>query len=496
MSNNVFELNGQSLSWQDIVSVARHHYQVCLSDKVWQKLAESRSIVDEIVWKKQKTYGVNTGLGALSDVVLSPDQLSKMSFNTIHSHACGVGALLSEEQTRAIMCAAVANFSKGKSGISPDIVKQLIEFLNKDITPCVPSNGSVGYLTHMAHISLAMIGVGDVWCQSEKMPASVALTNSGLKRIALGAKDGLSLVNGTPCMTGLTALALEDTRIIFDWADSISAMTFEALKGQTAALDEEVLALKGSKGVALVGKRLRTLLSGSKRIQDSEGIRTQDALSIRSIPQVHGTCRDMWENAEKLVNIELNAATDNPLILGTKDNWRVVSQANPHGESVAMAADSLAIALCEMGTICERRADRLINPLVSGLPAFLVSQPGVNSGMMIAQYTAASLCADNKMLSQPAVLDNYVTSALQEDHLSMGTRAAVKLQQVIINTRQILAIEYLFAAQAFDLIGLSEISEGTKSYWQYLRKVIPVWNEDRWMAPDLEKASQIITRSY
>lgn len=494
MAAKVCEFAGQPIGWQEIEAVARHHYTLSLSEPLWQGIAESRAIVDDIVRQQRKTYGINTGLGALSEVTLSHDQLATMSYNTLHSHACGVGDLLSIEQTRAIMCAAVANFSKGKSGIAPEIVRQLMDFLNRAITPCVPANGSVGYLTHMAQIGLALIGVGEVWYQGERQLAADVLAKVGLVPVALGAKDGLSLVNGTPCMTGLTALALADAQQLFDWADIISAMSFEALKGQMDAFDSEVLALKASDGVALVGTRLRALLADSPRLSEHKGWRTQDALSLRSIPQVHGACRDVFHYAQQLVDGELNAATDNPLILGTRQNWRVVSQANPHGESVAMAADMLAVALCEMGTISERRADRLINPLVSELPAFLVAQPGVNSGMMIAQYTAASLCADNKMLAQPAVLDNFVTSALQEDHLSMGTRAAVKLQQVATNTRQILSIEYLFAAQAFDLIGDEQLAGPTRAYWQSLRAQIPMWREDRWMAPDLDKARQLLTQ--
>jgi histidine ammonia-lyase len=232
--------------------------------------------------------------------------------------------------------------------------------------------------------------------------------------------------------------------------DVLGAMSFEALRGQIAAFDEEILALKPHPGMQRVGANLRALLHGSEVIAASKGIRTQDALSIRSIPQVHGACRDQMAHAERQIETELNGTTDNPLLLGTPDNFRVMSQANPHGESVAMAADMLAIAIAELGGIAERRIDRLINPLVSGLPPFLVSEPGVNSGMMIAQYVAASLCAENRQLAQPCVVDNYVTSALQEDHLSLGTGAALRLHKLLANVNQILAIEYLLAAQAFE----------------------------------------------
>lgn len=298
----------------------------------------------------------------------------------------------------------------------------------------------------MAHIGLALMGVGDVLWQGRTWSAAEVLSQLNLQPIAPGAKEGLSLVNGTPCMTGLACLALDDAERLMNWADVTGAMS-GALRGQLVAFDAEILALKASPGIQTSGQRLRELLAGSRLLAESEGLRTQDALSLRSMPQVHGACRDQFSHAQTQINIELNACTDNPLILGTLEQWRVVSQAHPHGESVAMACDLLAIAMAELGAIAERRLDRLVNPLVSGLPAFLVARPGVNSGMMIAQYVAASLCAENKQLAQPAVLDNFVTSALQEDHLSLGTSAALKLQRLLGNLYQILGIEYLLAAQ-------------------------------------------------
>jgi len=241
-----------------------------------------------------------------------------------------------------------------------------------------------------------------------------------------------------------------------------------------------------------VGINLRALLDGSEVIASSKGLRTQDALSIRSIPQIHGAARDQVEHATRQIETELNGATDNPLVLGTPDNYRVVSQANPHGQSVALAADMLAIAMAEIGSVAERRLDRLINPHVSGLPAFLVSNPGVNSGMMIVQYVAASLCGQNRQLAQPAVLDNFVTSGLQEDHLSMGTNAALKLHQVLANVTQILAIEYLLAAQAFEFLKDQRFGAGTDRAWRLLREVVPAYEQDRWLAPDIAAAAQLL----
>ncbi|EPL04604.1 histidine ammonia-lyase [Pseudomonas sp. CF161] len=480
------------LRWQDVVAVARQGAQLVLSEQAWARVENAQAIVQRIVASGERAYGVSTGLGALCNVSLEGEQLSQLSRNTLLSHACGVGPVLSDEQTRAILCAAIINFSQGKSGVQRPVVEALLNLLNRGITPQVPSQGSVGYLTHMAHISITLLGVGQVSYRGQVVAAAQALAAEGLQPVQLGAKDGLCLVNGTPCMTGLSCLALADATRLLQWADVIGAMSFEALRGQIAAFDAEIIALKPHPGMQQVATNLRSLLEGSEVIANSLGIRTQDALSIRSIPQVHGAARDQLAHATRQIETELNAATDNPLLLGTPDNYRVMSQANPHGQSVAMAADLLAIAMAEIGSIAERRLDRLINPHVSGLPAFLVSNPGVNSGMMIVQYVAASLCAENRQLAQPAVLDNYVTSGLQEDHLSLGTNAALKLHRALANCRQILAIEYLLAAQAFEFLKPQGFGQGTGRAWKLLRERVPAYDQDRWLAPDIASAASML----
>jgi len=478
--------------WQDVVAVARHGAQLVLSDAAWTRIDNAQAIVRQIVASGERAYGVNTGLGALCNVSLEGEQLSRLSRNTLLSHACGVGAPLADEQTRAIICAALLNYSQGKSGIHRQVVEALLALLNRGITPQVPAQGSVGYLTHMAHVGVALLGVGQVSYGGQVVSAQQALDEEGLKPVTLGAKDGLCLVNGTPCMTGLSCLAIADAERLTQWADVIGAMTFEALRGQLDAFDETILALKPHPGMQIVGSNLRSLLAGSEVLASSQGIRTQDALSIRSIPQVHGATRDQLAHAIRQIETELNSVTDNPLLLGTPDAYRVVSQANPHGQSVAMAADLLCMAVAELGSIAERRLDRLINPMVSGLPAFLVSQPGVNSGMMIVQYVAASLCAENRQMAQPAVVDNYVTSGLQEDHLSLGTSAALKLHKVLANATQILAIEYLLAAQAFEFLKAQRFGVGTNIAWQLLRERVPAYDEDRWLAPDIASSAALI----
>lgn len=478
--------------WQDIAAVARHGARLELAPQVWARIDNAQAIVRRIVDSGERAYGVNTGLGALCNVSLQGEQLSALSRNTLLSHACGVGPALPDEQTRAIICAAIVNYSHGKSGLQRSVVEALLALLEQGITPQVPSQGSVGYLTHMAHIGVGLLGVGKVSYRGRLVEAAEALADAGLAPVQLGAKDGLCLVNGTPCMTGLASLALDDASRLLQWADVIGAMSFEALRGQIAAFDAEIIALKPHPGMQLVGENLRALLDGSEVIASSKGIRTQDALSIRSIPQVHGAARDQLAHVVRQVEAELNGANDNPLLLGTPDDFRVVSQANPHGQSVALAADLLAIAMAEIGSIAERRLDRLVNPHVSGLPAFLVSNPGVNSGMMIAQYVAASLCGQNRQLAQPAVLDNFVTSGLQEDHLSMGTNAALKLHQVLENCTQILAIEYLLAAQAFEFLKEQRFGAGTDAAWRLLRESVPAYLQDRWLAPDIASTAALL----
>ncbi|PVZ20667.1 histidine ammonia-lyase [Pseudomonas sp. URIL14HWK12:I9] len=481
-----------SLNWREVVLVARDGATLELSEQTWQRIENARAIVDGLVARGERAYGISTGLGALCDVLLEGPQLASLSRNTLLSHACGVGEPLSDEQTRAIICVAINNYAHGFSGISPGVVRALLALLNLGITPLVPRDGSVGYLTHMAHVGVALLGLGEVRWGGRILSASDALQTAQLPPLVLGAKDGLSLVNGTPCMTGLTCLALADACNLVEWADCIGAMSFEALGGQIDAFDAQVLALKPHPGMQKVGDNLRALLANSEVVAGFKGIRTQDALSIRSIPQVHGACRDQLEHAWRQVDLELGSATDNPLVLSTPEGYRVVSQANPHGESVAMAADLLAIAMVELGGIAERRLDRLVNPLVSGLPPFLVAHPGVNSGMMIAQYVAASHAGQNRQLAQPAVVDNFVTSALQEDHLSMGTGAALKLMQVIENTTRILAIEYLLAAQAFEFLKARRFGDGTAQAWQRLRAVVPPYEQDRWLAPDISMAVEVL----
>ena len=484
-------LDQRPLDWREVAQVARGA-SLRLSEAARERLHAARRIVDRVVADGVRAYGINTGLGALCEEILDPASLSALSLNTLKSHACGVGAPLEDELVRAIMCAQVANYSHGKSGITPALVEALVRLLNLDLIPVVPARGSVGYLTHMAHIGLPLAGLWQLRANGVVRDAQPALADAGLAPLTPAAKDGLSLVNGTPCMTGLLCVALARATRLQKWADIVAAMSFEALRGQTAAFDSAVLALKPHAGAQAVGRNLRALLADSGLLQAAQGLRLQDALSVRAIPQVHGASRDQLAHAAAQVNIELASATDNPLVLGTPDDYRVMSQANPHGQSLAFAADLLTIAQAELGGIAERRIDRLVNPLVSGLPAFLVKDSGVNSGLMIVQYVAASLVAENKVLSQPMVVDNYVTSALQEDHLSLATPAALKALQVIENSERILALEYLTAGQALSFHAPASLATATRVALALLRERVDVYVDDRILAPDIAAATAII----
>lgn len=467
-----------------------------LSDAAWMRIRAARTLVDSIVLKGVRAYGVNTGVGALCDQVVSEAKQAELSRNIVMSHAVGVGPLLDPAAVRAIMAASVNNFAHGCSGVRPVVVERLLSLLDHDCVPDVPGAGSVGYLTHMAHIALVLIGAGTARLEGRSLTGTEALRALQLEPLVLGAKEGLSLVNGTPCATGLMAVALGRTLRLLDWADAIAAMTFENLHGQAAVFDEEALGLRVSAGVRCVGARLRGLLQGSAILRASAGRRTQDPLSLRAIPQVHGAARDLFERVVDAVDDELASVTDNPVVVGTADEPRALSGANAVGAALGLAADSLAIAVAELAAMSERRIDRLVNPLLSGLPAFLAATGGAASGFMIAQYTAVSLVADNRRLASPASLDGGVTSGMQEDHLSHATPAARKLINILDNAEIVLAIELLAAAQAYDLQpGPPARAAQTDALHRTVRGRIAHFRDDRPLSGDIQVARQLLGRA-
>ncbi|HWK45797.1 MAG TPA: histidine ammonia-lyase [Stellaceae bacterium] len=490
-----------TLGWREVVAIAEGA-GLGLSAAAGGRIDAARAVVDAIVARGIRAYGVNTGVGALCEVVVDRPLQRRLSRNLLMSHATGIGVPLGRIETRAIIAAAINNYAHGHSGIRREVVQGLAVLLERDCIPVVPARGSVGYLSHMAHIGLVLIGAGKAAWNGEVLDGGAALDRIGQAPLVLEAKEGLSLVNGTPCATGLACLVLARGENLLAWSDAIAAMSFENLRGNPAAFDPASLALRRSPGLQAVGRSLRRLLDGSAIIAVGTGRgtgagdgapagRTQEALSLRAIPHVHGAARDVLAEAAAVVDRELASVTDNPLVTGTPDQPEVHSQAHAVGAALALAMDSLAIALAGVAAMSERRFDRLINPLVSGLPPFLAADSGVASGFMIAQYAAVSLVAENRRLALPASLDGGVTSALQEDHLAHATPAALKALALIENAERILALEYLAAAQAYEFQRESR-APGTDRFYCLLRSVLPAYADDRPLSDDMEQAWRLI----
>lgn len=486
------------LTWRQIGAIGDRGASLSLSRAALARIRAAHRLVESLVEKNVRAYGVNTGVGALCDVVVTPAKQRELSRNIVMSHAVGVGPALEAARVRAIMAAAVNNYAHGYSGVRPEVAVRLCEFLGRDLLPEVPSCGSVGYLTHMAHIALVMIGGGRARVgragggessgkpSGESFSGSAALAAAGLEPLVLQAKEGLSLVNGLPCATGLAALALTRAARLLDWSDLIGAMSFENLRGQIAAFDAEALSLRVSASTRLVGERLRALLAGSAILAASAGRRTQDPLSLRAIPQVHGAVRDQFAQAAATVDAELASVSDNPVVVGTREAPRALSEAHAVGAALGLAGDALGIAVAELAAMSERRIDRLVNPLVSGLPAFLAADSGAGSGFMIAQYTAVSLAAENRRRAAPASLDGGITSGLQEDHLAHATPAALKLLDIVDNTEAILAIELLAAVQAYDLNPDAPArAPATEAAYRRVRRIVSLYRDDRPLAGDI-----------
>jgi histidine ammonia-lyase len=482
----------EPLSWRRIGAIAEGA-SLTLSDPARARIVAARALVDAIVTQRIRAYGVNTGVGALCDVVVDEPKQRQLSRNIVMSHSAGVGPPLAARETRAIIAAAINNFAHGYSGVGLSVVERLADMLAQHCVPEVPCAGSVGYLSHMAHIALVLLGEGHARLRGERHTGGAALAAMGVKPLVLQAKEGLSLVNGTPCAAGLAAVALLRMERALDWADAIAAMSFENLGAQPAAFGAEALSVRVSCGVAQVGMRLRSMLQGSRMLESSVGRRTQDALSLRAVPQVHGAARDLFVHAEGVVDRELASATDNPIVTGTPAEPRALSEAHAVGAALGLTADALGTAAAEIAAMSERRVDRLLNPLVSGLPAFLATDSGAGSGFMIAQYTAVSLAADNRRLAAPASLDGGITSGLQEDHLSHATPAALKLLKILDNAELILSIELLAAAQAYELQPRpAERAPRTDGIYREVRAAIAQYRDDHPLADDLDRARELI----
>jgi len=484
------------LAWSEVAAVAARGAVLTLSPAAIARIEQGAAIVRAIVDRGLRVYGVNTGVGALSDVIIPADQLRELSRKILMSHAAGVGAPLGIAETRAITVASVNNFAHGYSGLRLEVVQRLIDLLNAGCTPVAPADGSVGYISHRAHIGLALIGVGEVWLGAERMSAAAALSRLGLAPLTLEAKEGLCLVNGTPCATGLACLALDATAQLMDWADAVAAMTFETQRGQLGAIAPAAAHLRTSPGVRQVAAGMNERLHGSPILAAAQGRKTQDALSLRGVPQVHGAVRDAWSQAVEVVDRELASFTDNPAVMGTPEAPEVHSEAHAIGASVGLAMDQLGVAIAQLGVVSERRLDRMVNPLVSELPPFLADDSGLNSGFMIAQYSAVSLVAKARRLATPASLDGGVTSGLQEDVLCHATPAALKAIQIAADVQAIVAIELLAACQSYDLLSPRlTAAHRTATLYQAVRQDIGVYRDDRPFGDTISAAISLMKRA-
>lgn len=485
-------LSGEALTLKDFADVVFHRRPVILDPKAIERMESSRRMVEQLVLEEQTVYGITTGFGKFSDTVISRDQSAELQLNLIRSHACGVGELLPVEAVRGMILLRANALAKGFSGIRPAVVQRLIDLLNREIHPCIPSQGSLGAsgdLAPLAHMALPLLGRGNVWYRGKRMPSDQALRLAGLDPVELEAKEGLALINGTQMMTSLTALALVASERLLLSADIIGAMTLEALGGIPHAFHPLLQKARGHRGQITSAENLRSLIRESLLVSRPGQRRVQDAYSLRCMPQVHGASKDAFRYVEGVITREMNAATDNPLLFPEEE--LVISGGNFHGQPVALAADFLAIALAELANISERRTERLVNPNLSGLPPFLTRRGGLHSGYMILQYVAASLVSENKTLCHPASVDSIPSSANQEDHVSMGAIGAKKLQSVVHNVTRVLAIEYMCAAQALEFAGKTP-GVGSRIAHRLLRDRVPPLKEDREGSPDIEEAARLI----
>lgn len=487
-------LDGSSLTLHDVILAAYNRVPVRLNEESKGKLSKSRDYVEHLLNEQRIVYGLTTGFGKFSDTFISSEDAKELQLNLIRSHACGVGNAFSEEVARAIMLLRINALALGFSGVRPVLVATMINMLNQHVTPVIPEKGSLGAsgdLAPLSHLALTLIGEGEVYYQGVRMPADEALRLAGIEPIVLEAKEGLALINGTQVMTAVGSIACWNAIQLSKWADCAAAFTYEALLGISDAFDAETHELRPHKGQQITASNLRELTKGSRLLTKQGERRVQDAYSLRCVPQVHGASRDALSYIEVKLEIEMNSATDNPLIFADKD--RVISGGNFHGQPIALSMDFLSICVSELANISERRIERLVNPnLNEQLPPFLSPQAGIQSGFMIAQYTAASLVSENKTLSFPASVDSIPSSANQEDHVSMGTISARKAYQIVENAYYVLAIELLCAAQAADYRGASLLGTGTALIYAKCREQVSFMAKDRVLAHDFEKMKEML----
>lgn len=465
-----------------------------LSEDARRVVKAAREQTMKIVSSGMPVYGVNTGFGRLSGSVVSSDDLDLLQRNLLLSHACGTGPLYSEPVIRVMMFLRVASLARGRSGIRSETLDQLIAIMNSNIYPAVPSKGSLGAsgdLAPLAHLCLPLIGEGTCIDRGKFISGSEALHRIGLKPVTLGPKEGLALINGTQTMTAVASIALLEAKRLADAADAAAAMSLEVLLGTVLPFSRELIGLRPHNGAVETANNLLAFMEGSEILISHKACdKVQDAYSLRCVPQVHGATRDALRYIESVISVELSSVTDNPLLM--KDG-SFVSGGNFHGQPVAFVADHMALAVSELADISERRIERLLNPDLSGLPAFLTPNPGINSGYMIAQYTAASLVSENKVLVHPASADSIPVSGSQEDHVSMGTTSARQAMEVVRNSTHVIATELVCAAQASEFIHRGKHGKGTCKVYNAVRDVVKPLKEDRQFVNDIEKIAKMIS---
>ena len=489
-------LNGRDLTIADVVAVARRHVAVALDRAAEHRVNDAAKLVAELAKGDAPIYGVNTGFGDLSTVRVPLDRLRDLQQNLVRSHSAGVGDPLPEDVVRAILLLRANTLAAGRSGVRKVTIELILDLLNNGVHPIIPMHGSVGAsgdLAPLAHAALVLIGEGEAIVDGMRMSGAAALKKKGLGPLELAPKEGLALLNGTQVMTAIGCLALHDAEVLATSADIIGAMSAEALRATDTAWDEALHATRPHPGQQTVAANLRALMTGSPNVASHRtgDTRVQDPYSIRCMPQVHGASRDALGYVRRVLEIEINAVTDNPLVF--VEERRIVSGGNFHGQPVAIALDTATIAVAELADISEARIDRMTNGHTSGLPAFLTGDPGTNSGFMVAQYTAAALVTENRLRSFPASVESMPTSAGMEDHVSMGTHAAHKLAAVVRNTRDVLAIEALCAAQGLDLLATTT-GPGVEDARRVVREHVAVLGRDRALAPDIEAISDVLER--
>jgi histidine ammonia-lyase len=490
------ELTGVGLEEAAVVAVAREWAPVALAPKARQAMAASAAIVERLADSAEPAYGVTTGFGSLATVPIPADARAQLQRSLLRSHAAGMGEPIETEVVRAMMLLRARTLAMGYSGARPELAETMIALLNAGLTPVVPEHGSLGAsgdLAPLAHCALPLIGEGEVTTrEGERLPAAEGLARAGLEPLELVAKEGLALINGTEGILGMLVLALRDLRGLLQAGEVAAAMSVEALLGTDRAFAEDLVALRPQPGQALSAANLRRLLEGSPIVASHRygDPRVQDAYSLRCAPQVIGAARDALGHAERVADAELESAIDNPMVL---PDGRVESCGNFHGAPLGLACDLLAVAVAQVGAIAERRTDRLLDAGRShGLPPFLADDPGVDSGLMIAHYTQAAMVAENRRLAAPAGVDSLPTSAMQEDHVSMGWGSARKLRSAIANLRRILAVELSVAARGLDLRAPLEPAAGTGAALRAVREAAAGPGPDRWLAPELAEVERLV----